>query len=740
MGNAQLSPGFNVEEEQPQVRSITGTQTSVLAAAGITERGPLGFKLVTGFDEFKRVYGGHTADGFLSHAVQGFFDSGGQSAVIKRVVHYTDIDDVLTLTALVGSLNLDSVTSVATAGAVLGTVVGPFALVSGDTLRISRNGGSTVTSTFTGVAAQRTAGVGPYALANNDTLTLSVDGGPVQTVTFLTSQFASISAATAAEVDAVINASVTGASAAISAGASRITSDKKGTGSSINVTGGTANVALGFTTGSVAGTGNVASIDAVTVAEVIVIVQAALPTVVVTNVAGAVKIASNTTGGGSSIHVLSSGTAQTVLGLDTATHTGTTGAPTTCLTVSGKTPGSYANDVSVLLEAATSGVAGNFNLFVEVSGVIKESWRNLSNTSTDPNYCLTIINDANSGSNLIALTQVADGLAPALGLFGPMTGGNDGLVGLTDSDFIGSSISKTGLRGFDRTTDGNILICPDRITAAVQVAMAFYCESTKKGSMFPVFSSPFGMSYQDFRTYVNTTSGLRGLTEFGAIHYPQVKVANPDTSIYGNGATIVIPPCGHIAGAYARTDNSRVGGVYQAPAGTIYGRLTNVVGFENDSTQEEAVRDLLYPDRINPLWSDGGIPAIDGCRTLKGDGNFPSVSERRGVIFIEQSLVAGLKFAKFRNNDSDLRSEIDRTINAFLHTQMKVGAFRSKVPSEAYVVDCDIPGKKLNSPSVQFAGKFYARIGLATQKPAEFFSLLVSQDTRALQAELASGG
>ena len=38
-----------------------------------------------------------------------------------------------------------------------------------------------------------------------------------------------------------------------------------------------------------------------------------------------------------------------------------------------------------------------------------------------------------------------------------------------------------------------------------------------------------------------------------------------------------------------------------------------------------------------------------------------------------------------------------------------------------------------------FAGKLLARIGLATNKPAEFVVLRISQDTRALDQELAGG-
>ena len=46
-------------------------------------------------------------------------------------------------------------------------------------------------------------------------------------------------------------------------------------------------------------------------------------------------------------------------------------------------------------------------------------------------------------------------------------------------------------------------------------------------------------------------------------------------------------------------------------------------------------------------------------------------------------------------------------------------------------------GEALNPPSVIFAGQVVGRIGLATAKPAEFIVLRFSQDTRALEAELA---
>jgi hypothetical protein len=64
-------------------------------------------------------------------------------------------------------------------------------------------------------------------------------------------------------------------------------------------------------------------------------------------------------------------------------------------------------------------------------------------------------------------------------------------------------------------------------------------------------------------------------------------------------------------------------------------------------------------------------------------------------------------------------------------------AFRSREPAKAFFVDVS---ETLNTPTVVFAGKLIARVGLATNKPAEFIVLRISQDTRALEAELAAAG
>lgn len=110
-------------------------------------------------------------------------------------------------------------------------------------------------------AALESGNGGTYDLANNQTLLISVDGGTPQTITFVTGDFVDIDAATADEVVTKINASLTGAVASVTNTTYvTLTSSTGGSGSKIQVTGGTANTALGFDTTVV--TGTAAAVDA----------------------------------------------------------------------------------------------------------------------------------------------------------------------------------------------------------------------------------------------------------------------------------------------------------------------------------------------------------------------------------------------------------------------------------------------------------------------------------------------
>lgn len=732
-----------IEEEAPRVRQIQGVPTADTGMVVVTEKGPVGVAvLCTSFDEWRRIYGDDIANGDGAAAARGFFQEGGQRLSTVRTVHYSDVDTASSKTSAAATIDLATGATAPSSGSSLGANVGPWDLTPGDTLVITIDGGGPATATFDAAAASRQSGAENFAISNNQTLTVSIDGGPVQTIAFLTGEFVSIGAATAEEVAAVVNAKITGATATVTGGGTRvtITSDRRGTGSGVNVTGGTANGVLGFTTGNIAGTGDVSNIEAVTFSEAKTLIEADVAGCTVTNVGGALRISSNTTGGSSSVLVGASSTADDEFGLDNATHTGSAGAAQDTLTIDAKYDGEYGNDLQIRISAGSSGDADAFDLAVIDDGTIVEVFTSLTMDATAARYVETIINDANSGSTFItatdlALTGTATQRRPANATSALLTGGDDGLVGLVDVDFVGSDAGATGLYGLDTVEDLRICLVPGRATSAVQNAQITYCEVWREGSCVALFDPPANQTAPQIVTYVTSTAALLGSSEHAAIFWPRIKVLNPSTLVFGTADQIVVPPSGVIAGVIARGDQVE-GGVYKPAAGIERGIMRTCLGFEMADTLDVKKRDLVFPKRINPLTTGTGLPRyIDGFRTLKADGNWPYLSERRGVIFIEQSIKNGIQFARHRNNDESLRAEVDRSVRLFLIGEMKKGAFRTKNPDTAFFVDF---GPGLNTDAMVFAGKLKGRVGLATQKPAEFITVAFSQDTRALEAELAA--
>lgn len=739
MSNQLLASKIRIEEEEPEVRQIAATATSVLGLVGVTERGPFERKLITGIEDFRKWFGGYHASGHVAQAIDGFFANGGAQCHVQRTTHYTDTSNPATKASVAASLASDIQTDAiaASKGAVTGTVVGPWALADGDTLSFSVDGGASDVATFNAAAASITSGNSEtYALVDGQTLTLKINQGAVQTVTFNTSEFAAIGAATAEEVAAVINAEATGLQAVATGGTQvTITSDIVGTGSFVEVTGGTANTALGFSTSEVQGTGDAADASAVTAAELETLIEADVTGVEVSEATGGyLKIERSTAGASYSVQVEAVSTADDDLGLDNATHSGADSAQVDTLAVTAKSDGAFGNELSILVEAASSGEAARFNLSVMKGTVALESWPNMTMDTADASYVETAINDASGSWYITVSDEGALGTTlqrrPLNGTYGPLTSGDDGLTSLVDADFVGASSAngRTGIRGLDDVDDLRLLAVPGRGTSAVHNAMVTYCEVTRSGSVFPILDPAQSMSVESVITYVETTAGLLNLSEFGAIYWPWLEVANPSSTVFGSG-NIYVAPSGYVAGAMARQDQSSEGGIYEAAAGVENGVLFDVLGFEDLDVLLEEKRDLLYPKRINPITTRKGRPRyIDGSRTLKAGGNFPSTSERRGTIFIEQSIKDGLEWARHKNNDEKLRERVDRTVTDFLISQMNLGAFRSRDPATAFFVDF---GEALNPPSVTFAGKLIGRIGLATQKPAEFIILRFSQDTRA---------
>ncbi|MEZ4235266.1 MAG: phage tail sheath subtilisin-like domain-containing protein [Myxococcota bacterium] len=394
-----LAPGVFVEELPPSLRAIEGVSTSTAAVVGPTDRGPVaggdlpfqptdGFQLqrdtapllVTSFGDYVRSFGPPLrlpADtdpedrGYVGHAVRAFFDNGGKRVYVARVVDGATRntvtlgqgvalrllrsaragDSVVALNSLrslaVGTTlvfrrrsdGTDALVQAATAAAQVGTSIGPWALVAGDTVDVTVSGSPVVS--LTPVAATpadvAAAAAGPYAIAVNDTVQVRVgpSSAPTQTATFLAGDLATPGAVTASEVALVLARDVKGAAVSVDGGGVvHLVSDQAGSGARIEVLGGAAAAALGFPATTV-GTGNVADVDHVSFAEIVALFGGANAGIfdLSTTGGGKLQLVSVATGVGVTLTVSGAPGALSRLGLAGASVPGAGGGPAPVVTV-----------------------------------------------------------------------------------------------------------------------------------------------------------------------------------------------------------------------------------------------------------------------------------------------------------------------------------------------------------------------------------------------------------------------
>lgn len=738
-----LSSKIVVLEKEPQIPSIASVLSAVLLLEGVAERGPINDpQLVTSFDEYEQIFGGFGSANDMTMAVYGFFYNQGIFAWCNRVVHYTDLTDPTAHTAAKGTVTLATAGNSAAPAEVGPSGVAPFDLIAdagipeddllgGLTFLIDAGSGddnALFSAARTGITETATY---PWANGTEKTMGITIDGGTEQTVT--------IAAGTldAEDVANSINATLVGGRAVVSAGHVTLYSDVIGTDGTIQVTDeGTANSTLGFPTTLAEGTGLVGNIRAVTIAEVKSVVEAATANVtVVDNGDGTLTMKTEATGATETIQV--SASSDFNLGLDTDLHSGSDSASQNTLRVDGKYYGDYTDDITIKVENATSGDADEFNLKVIKGGVVKEVFPNIDITTAE-----TVINDVNSGSDYIAVVDLsASGTTevrrPVNVTTSAMTGGDAGTTGIADADYVGNVAGPTGLYAFDRVTNGTMLVIPGA-SASLSLSMLEYAAAHRDGEIFCLLDPPASQTASQMVSHVSSllenTNG-----EFGAIYWPRIKVPNPQQSVFGTDDYVTVPPAAWIAGVCSRNDK-KLGGVYEAPAGVGggYGVILGMRGVEDDPggssrhpVLDENTRDLVYPKRINPITKlETTSWHIDGSRTLKSTGSFPSVGERRGVIFIEKTVKDSLIIFKHRFNNAANRLKVKNLIERFLKQEMKYGAFRTEDPATAFFVDVS---DQLNPTSLARQGKMRVRVGLATNSPIEWIILEFAQDTRGLE-------
>ncbi|MGJ5751975.1 hypothetical protein FB563_0037 [Streptomyces puniciscabiei] len=289
------------------------------------------------------------------------------------------------------------------------------------------------------------------------------------------------------------------------------------------------------------------------------------------------------------------------------------------------------------------------------------------------------------------------------------------------AEYVGDASARTGFAGLESIDEITMVAVPDLMGAyqrgdidaegvrTVQLAVISHCE--QMGDRVAVLDSPPGLTAQQVRHWRNEEAGYD--SRYATLYYPWVRVFDPAA-----GRNTTVPPSGHIAGVWARSDAER--GVHKAPANEV---IRGAVDLEVRLSKGE--QDLLNPIGVNCVRAFPGRGIrIWGARTLSSDPAWRYLNVRRLFNYLEESILLGTQWVVFEPNDDRLWSSIRRNVTAFLTEEWRRGALFGRTAEEAFYVKCD----RDNNPQTSIdQGRVVCEIGVSPVKPAEFVVFRLAQ-------------
>ncbi len=388
------------------------------------------------------------------------------------------------------------------------------------------------------------------------------------------------------------------------------------------------------------------------------------------------------------------------------------------LTVRAKRPGPEGNALVVDVQEASEPGEDTFKLVVRGGGGAEEVYDNVS-VRKGAAYVATAVRQ----SKLITVEETRGGTlaVPAKGTQVALSGGADGEpLPVGPADYVGDAGDRTGFAGLEAIDDITMLCVPDLMSAyqrgaidedgvkAVQTAMIAHCElmSDRVAILDPLPD----LKPQRLKDWRMDDAGYD--SKYATLYWPWFTVMGP------GGKPLNVPPSGHIAGVWARNDDTR--GVHKAPANEV---VRGVIDLPCGLTRRE--HDALNPVGINCVRSFPGQGIrVWGARTLSSDPEWRYVNVRRLFNYVEKSILNGTNWVVFEPNDRYLWSAVNRTISMFLRRVWRSGALFGNTPEEAFYVKCDAEN---NPEEDRDAGVLTVDIGISPVKPAEFVVFRLSQ-------------
>lgn len=406
------------------------------------------------------------------------------------------------------------------------------------------------------------------------------------------------------------------------------------------------------------------------------------------------------------------------------------------LQISARNPGDWAKNYCIVVRARADD-ATNTRFSIRVAYVppntpqrqeiVVESYDDVSIQPNDRRFVVKVLEDESALVRAALIgnppNRPADTAQPSPNLTG---GANlDGTVLQPNTGPFETALTAagSGINHLDRIDLFNLLCVPGQTTPAVMQTLQGFCRTRRA---FLIADCDQGATFNGLQNGPdNALTGDNGIN--AAFYFPWVRAPDP----LRENRNEEFPPCGFIAGLYAKTDATR--GVWKAPAGTdaslvgVAGLRTVLTDLENGTLNTRAVNCLRTLSTYgNVIW---------GARTLRGNNDVGSewkyIPVRRMALFIEETLYRASKWVVFEPNDEPLWSQIRLNIGAFMQDLFRQGAFQGKSPRDAYFVKCD---SQTTTQSDINNGIVNIHVGFAPLKPAEFVVIRIQQIAGQIQS------
>lgn len=282
-------------------------------------------------------------------------------------------------------------------------------------------------------------------------------------------------------------------------------------------------------------------------------------------------------------------------------------------------------------------------------------------------------------------------------------------------------------KSLDKVPIFNLLAVPGISDPSVASEAVAFCE--RKRAFYIADTPSSASSGWDANSVVDDLAGgsqpspAPAVSINAAVYYPWLATTDPVTQ-----RPELAPPSGFVAGMYGQTDASA--GVWQSPAG-IGTALNGTTGVDTNGLMTDPQQGVLNENAVNAIRQFPSVgTVVFGARTTAGANantaqqQWKYVAVRRTALFIEQTLYANLTWAVFQPNSTPLWNALTQTVNAFMLSLFRQGAFAGTKPSEAFLVQCD---STTTTPTDVADGIVNVLVGFAPLIPAEFVVVKIAQ-------------